>query len=650
MSRILATILTSAFVIAGCGGGGGSASGPRQVGGPPAAGESLIVSGGSVEIPADAVLADPTSFAVRSQLGIASFERSFTITTPVNAPLDLAFTATAPGARGTVSVKVALVGGARSPAVDLAAEGLAARAGALIDAGSWVETVGDGFARLTLSGAIARDVVLAVERSAGGRRTHSVVALRIGPRGPANPVVPPGSGTYAGLKSTTPLFSSDSPIFGLPAIAASGDRVSVVCYDSIYVGQPAPGPGPGPGPGIGAPCVMPDVERRQRRLQVDANTGAATQGETASLGNDATSWRDTEVAGLFNVIAIAQSGDDGVAVSLSFDRGESFPQTIPLAPGLFSRLVAIEMASDYTTGILFWGYDMTAQSHRLTFVEGRPSAYDQNASPSAFAFGAPRTLLDRGSRVVPLVSDLQYTSCGDLFVAFGMTEIQTWPDPAITTVGCFRRLNGETVFTGPTIADQMEIFGYDPAIAVTGCGTSAQVFIAFESQAGVAIRRSADGGASFPTVARTGSTSANAPRIFARPQGGGTVVDCVYLDASPAGFGSELCLFRADGDLATNRSVHRLVEARLIPGTSGQQEVDSVGWFGFDATELSGDLFVACHVQRMTYWSQTRVMMSAAPGGAAAASAPAVLYPGMTQPVPAFNASAVHRLSILRLE
>jgi len=636
---------------AGCG-GGGSSTPARFIAAPVPAMDDVVVSGGAAQVAPETSTVDRTSAQDKTRLGIGAPGRSFALTTPAGDAIDMALTGAVGGARGDVVVRLAVAGGSGAAGADLAAAGLLPRAGNLIDDGPWLRTVGDGFARITLSGAVTAPVTLILEREAGGRKTTATITLTIGPKSPVNPSFP-ATTAFTGLKSTTDLFSSEAPIFGLPAIAGSGDRVSVICYDSVEV------PTTNPGPGRPAGCMAPyGIERKQRRLQLDTVTKAKSQGETADLGRDSSYWRDTEVAGRFNVIAIAQAGGAGVTVELSFDRGGTFPAKISLGSGDWTRLVAIDMAPDYTTGVVFWA--TSTEGTDLFLAEGRASAFDANNSPSEFAFDAPVRLMTLGHNVTPLVSDVQYSACGDLLVACGHTKFESagqMQARLTMTVSTFRRHAGTTKIEGPTTVDlETEIVPSDPSLAITGCGGAAEVYVAYESKDGARIKKSADGGATFATSLTFGTTSAHAPRVFARPGPSGTVVDCLYLDAGPAGVGDDLNLLRIDGDLATGKSVHALVAARLVTGTAGAQDVESVGWFGFDACELGGDLWLSVHEQRQAYYTpfpfgRGGVFTAAgAGGGAGAASAPAVLYPGMTQPVPAFSATATHKLRVLQID
>ena len=656
----LAAALLVGACLAGCTGGSGSSSSAA----PPAVvsrpSNQVIVSAGSAPLVPDATVVDRSSAADRARLGIAAFDQSYTLTTPARDHVELSFAGSVAGSHGPVAVRFAMANGTGFADGDMATVGLLARAGNLMNGDpAWIETRGDGFARLTIYGSIAQDQTLILEREADGRKTHAAVTLRIGPPSAANPSFQVAS-AYPGLVTRTALFSSEAPLFGLPAIAGSGDRVSVVCYDSTYTGAPSGGGGgvPAPQPGaLGLPrglasaqCVIQGVERQQRRLQLDVTTGAATMGATTVVGNDSTSWRDTEVAGLYNVIAIAQSGEDGVKLSLSYDRGATFPQDVALATGALTRLVKVAMAADYTTGVIAWAGDGSAQ--RLILVEGRPSAWDQNQSPSAFAFDPPRVLFSTGAEAIPLVSDLRYTSCGDLFVAFGVTEWTAAGGGGTTRIECARRLSGALDFAPPVLVDEVPIVSFDPSIAVLGCGASAQVFVAYESDAGVRVRRSDDGGATFAASADVGSSSAHAPRVFARAGAGGTAVDCIYVDSSAALGADDLCLFHAAADLTTGRAVYALVPAKQVSVAGGGTEIEGVGWFGFDATELGASLFVAVHTQRgryLTYPVGGVFARGGAAGGPLAANAPAVLYPGMTQAVPPFDAAATHKLWVLEI-
>jgi hypothetical protein len=375
-------------------------------------------------------------------------------------------------------------------------------------------------------------------------------------------------------------------------------------------------------------------------------------GESAGVGQDTTNWRDAEVSGLFNVIAIALSGEDGVKLSLSFDRGATFSSSLVLAAGKLTRLPRITIAQDYSLGLLFWDSDGQSEQ-RLMLVEGKPTSFDANNSPQAYGFGAPQALVTRDAASVPLVCDVKYADNGDAFVAYGWTKVDgsmLVATLSTTRIGCLRRSGGAGTFTGTTVEEMLDMVPNDPSLALLSQGSTHEVYIAYESPAGVTIRKSSDGGQTFPSAVRFGTRFGYSPRLFVRTVGGKTSVECVYVDSAARGLGAELFLFRSDGDLKNGVS-YRLLEARAVTAPAGGTLLECLGWFGFDATELKGRLYVVAHTQRNSYASSAPIGMSMAPNaGTGAALAPTVLYPGMTQPVPPVQPDARNKLLLLELD
>src|SRR5690606_3700519 len=105
------------------------------------------------------------------------------------------------------------------------------------------------FSRVTVRGNIAAEQVLVARVPTNNGSLDIGIRVGIGAVSAIN--LSPGNpqGFRAGM-TTSNLFSSDSPQFGLPSLALSGDRYSVVAYD-------------------GDPDSQNYVDRNRRWLQLD---------------------------------------------------------------------------------------------------------------------------------------------------------------------------------------------------------------------------------------------------------------------------------------------------------------------------------------------------------------------------------------------
>ena len=130
---------------------------------------------------------------------------------------------------------------------------------------------------------------------------------------------------------------------------------------------------------------------------------------------------------------------------------------------------------------------------------------------------------------------------------------------------------------------------------------------------GVLIRKSTDGGQTFPTLVTVGTPAAYSPRIFARTSASPATVDCVFLDNDA--IGPNLVIFHSDANLQ-NGTTSALVSAASVPGTTknltngdmcpiatqGGNVVDGMGQFGFDAIDFNGNLYVVAHRSQSVYF------------------------------------------------
>ena len=217
-----------------------------------------------------------------------------------------------------------------------------ARAGVLLSGSGGVATSpwqiyrGDGFARATFHGRIDREQIYAVSAVSELGETTALICVRNSTD--SKIALPPTTiGTYPNVVETRTLYSSPSLNFGLPVASISGDRTTVVSYE----GDRDTGTG----------------GRYELRLQYDHTTGAVTGGAQEETNPDSGNWRDHDVASLFNVLALAHSGGDGVSLKLSYDRGATFAQIEQVAPAAIlgrTRLVSVAMAADYSLAVSFW--------------------------------------------------------------------------------------------------------------------------------------------------------------------------------------------------------------------------------------------------------------------------------------------------------
>lgn len=119
-------------------------------------------------------------------------------------------------------------------------------------------STGDGFARLTLQGSIdARQTIALRVTTAAGTRV-ALLHLRPGQNSPINLDRSPVP-SHPGQISSQQVYSSPSSRFGLPVLAVSGDRATVLSYEGDRVDATS-------------------TDRYEMRVQVDLGTGAARPG------------------------------------------------------------------------------------------------------------------------------------------------------------------------------------------------------------------------------------------------------------------------------------------------------------------------------------------------------------------------------------
>jgi hypothetical protein len=584
-----------------------------------------------------------------SRFGIATFTRTYELESP--AATDLAFTvvARARGNSGAVSVSVAHVANdgvvPTSGAESLGDAGLNMQAPAMVYQGNFVRAEGDGFVRVHFSGRINASQVLLFRVPLDGVTQNIGVRINIG----ASSVINVGGVIQNArpMLSVTDVYSSESPLFGLPAIAVSGDRYTIVAYDGNS-----------------------NFARRRQWLQVAAATGSVTGGDGDCSALDTGYWRDQEIAALGNVIAIVYTGDGQVRADVSLDRGGSFPIQSVLDSGLgwSWRLVQAAISGDYKIGCLFWRTVEVASQPvgQWMLVEGTPTGFDSNNTPIGYAWGAPVVVRDTGGDTTPLVSHLAYSSGGDLVVGYGYTRFGASGGMATTTADyrCAVRLFGQSTFTDTLVDWEQNIVPFDPHVSVVGSGASMQILYAYERRDGLVLARSSNAGATFSIVTVVSEVGAMTPSVFARMQGGQLRVDMLFATYSSGGLELHDMLW-TDMATAAPPARYRLTQVHTVPGSTpppGMTQMDatvSLAFFGYDA-ELKGD-DIAIVIHEITsdpyeYYHYGYPGMPASPTSTPGAPVffsappPVTLLPGLTGSVPAPNASHKNQLRLLVID
>ena len=578
----------------------------------------------------------------------------YRLTTPANEPFAFDLTTWQPNLTGEAEVRVRhLADGGNTPTspTSLLEAGINLRGGNLLLDQPWVAGIGEGFARVSVHGTITADQVLAVEVGDG---PVDVVAIAIGPRSAIRRPDQDTTNLPAGMTRTT-LYSSAAWQFGMPAVAVSGDRTSVVCYEGD---QQRPEYG----------------ERFELRLQHDAATGQVTGG-ASQLGEWwAGAWRDHEVAALFNVLAVARSEAGQVRLRLSFDRGATFAQEMQFPSGAGqSRLVQIAMAADYSLALVFWRSGGPGMPNECVLVEGQPLAFDGNGSPTWFSFPSQEVLWQLPADGTPLTSGIAWSEGGDLVVGYGGTWFENPSNPgnqpptwvSIAEFRCATKLYGQPRID--RLVHRERLVGVDPTVAVRGSGSGLQIYYAFEASDGIRLAHSGDAGGTFTTAATFGQPGDHLPAVFCRPGALGDRVDVLYL--APRVAGTELLMARWPAGLAGPREDVRLVEATSTPVPVGALPggghlpfgnlVTQVGWLGYDAVLAGDDLVVVVDEHTGEAWTpliaapfrgQSWVLgpQLSSPGGFRA-SEPPPLAPGLTEPLRAPRVGDAHQLLLLRL-
>lgn len=667
----IAGVLLSSLCVFGCGGGSeapAQAAQTRSV--------QTTLAAGMRELTQDET--DSLSGEVdATRLGFTGFDRTYSVTTPPGEEFAFTVVASRFGNTGETKVSVAHVkdgevtpwGGSET----LTEAGLRVVAPGINADGAWVNVSGDGFARISISGRIEAPQVIAIDvpQPEGGSEKIGV-EISLGPPSDIN-VTPSDVDGDADIKSDTTIYSSNSWQFGLPAIAASGDRVTVVAYDGD--------------------SSNPDGwERRRRWLQMDTGTLAVSGGTASSTSSDSGFWRDQEIASLGNVIAIVYTGNGQVRTDISLDRGASFPVQHVLESeesGFGQRLVQVGISNNYRLAFLYWrsrGDWMKGESvSELVLVEAVPGSLDANNTPVSYEFQAPVVVKAPGRNVTPLVMDVKYSGASDLVVAYGYTEFLPLPQDLMQGLNravfcCAVRLYGGQLVD--KIVDMEEnIVPMDPSVAIIGSGPSMRLFYAYEKTTGIHLRQSLDAGLTFEHVTSMGTSGAYLPSVHARYQGSQLRLDVLYLEATANG--TELHSkhwddFNADPG---NSRLLRLTTAvrEEIPGSEitdpgapsfiwegGKPtiRITEIASFGYDAVDDGDDVVIVLHQRTQEtwyYWGidprigiMPPIFFGPAAGFDSAAMAgeaapPPVLLPGLSGSVPAPDAAHSSQLKVLVL-
>lgn len=614
----------------------------------------VTVSAGMTELQPETV--DNLSANVNaSRFGVSSFDRVYELQTPADTDFSFNVVARGAGNWGLTRVEVGHVSDdgtvLTAGSETIAGAGMTLEAPGMSNAGDVVEINGDGFARVTVRGRISKEQVLVAKAPLFGGEINLGIRISIGSVSAINLSAANPQGFRPGV-TTTDIYSSESWQFGLPSIAVSGDRYSVVMYD-------------------GDPNTNNYTYRKRRWLQMDTQTSAVTGGEATAYSMDSGFWRDQEIAAQGNVLAVAYTGNGALRAEVSLDRGATFPieSTVDPTASFGTRLTQIAIAPDYTLGVVYWkSYNFSSQ---LMLVEAAPSGFNTNNDPTGYTWGTPQVIHNVSGFVTPLVMQMEYSQGGDAVIGYGYT---LWTGNMVSArYRCAVRLWGGA--WGDKLVDQEDrVMPCDPHVSLLGSGTSMEIFYTYEKNDGVYLWYSDDASASFTLAQHVQHPGAAMPSVHARMQGTEKRVDLIY--AAPDGWGMELHNQQWDDfSLAATPTEWRITQSTATPGGNPPAgmpqgwDITTMGWFGYDAVLKGDDVAIVYH--ELTYgsyeyfwasgwqWNQPNTGGAMAGGGAAGGSGgggysppptPTILAPGMTGTVPSPDPAHRNQLRIAVLD
>jgi hypothetical protein len=611
----------------------------------------LLVTAGTNQLDPSPAARPSVASAEVAGAPIATYYR---LTTPASVPFAFDLVSWSVGAAGSSQVSIRHLRDGNSVAngdSSMIKAGVLPQGNGLVRGGGWLGARGDGFVRLGLQGSITENQLFAV--AADGNEV-ALVEILIGDSSPINRPESGVEGLPADAELDT-IYSSDSWQFGLPTIAVSGDRASIVCYEGDQQSPTA-------------------SDRYELRLQHDRATGAVTGGATSLSVADTGYWRDHEVAALFNVLAVVRGEEGRVRLRLSFDRGATFAQDSILMEAVGpSRLVQMAMAADYSLAIAAWRENATGTGVEFVLVEGRPQAFDAFGSPTWYGFDAPQVLYTAPMDSSPLLTGIAWSAGGDLAIGYAVTTFGSegglWTSTTFNR--CAVRRFGEQIVD--VEVDREQITSFDPSVAVTGQGQDLKVFYAYEASDGVRLSTSSDGGRTFARAATLGAPGDHQPTVLARESAGTTRLDVLYLGMRNDGlelhrshWSSWPNSVRTDSELTTAS----VVSTQLPPDTGGVPPGGNVpvlyslrstqlNWLGYDAVvdgtsiviaynEVTFDNVMIC-LGSPTGLDASTTGTTGAPSGGFQAAVPPPLAPGLTEPVRAVDPAHSHQLKLLRL-
>jgi hypothetical protein len=497
----------------------------------------------------------------------------------------------------------------------LAAAGLRVEGYQLTASGNMLEGRGFQNTRVIVSGSIGVEqhlLLRAVSFTTG--RVDIGVRIRLGAESAINLGYDDFATARPGVLRKL-IHSAEGVYNGLPAIAASEGRFSIISYGSHWLPREN-----------GVTRFGPTL---RSSMQWDAGTHVVTGGASDMLAERTLEIRNHEIASRGRVVAVVtHTSTAHVIVDISTDGGAKFPlrfeapRVVPVEPR--ERVLSLVISPDYVISCFFWRRvqltEQGAQSSQFMYYEGLPTGFDANGTPTGYTFGLPVTLESFDFVVAPLVMGAESSSGGDLVAGYGyfLTPEQVGgEDPEPTWVyGIATRRASESDFIfgevarmtlppppppppSPSPPEPQPLPppppGYHcPQVCVVGTGPTMQVFYALDHPVGVRLFHSNDAGESFSQVELADTANARLPKVHARWKDGALRVDLLFLRDTPQG---DIQLNEVHGLLWEDFSsqaaplAYRLTTATSQPAGGGALLTQSVTPAGFDS-DLDGDRIV----------------------------------------------------------